>query len=110
MRLPIAMAVALGLLLQATLPPQAAAAAWPGDGICHAIPAAPTDTPAPGGSHDHDHCLLCFAGAIALLPPDRVPPPLGLVIPVARLVLPDAALPWAVARRPYASRAPPSIG
>ena len=116
LRLPIAIAVALGLLAQLLLPP-APAFANPLDtllalgSICHA---GPTDTDhgtpkAP--AHDHAQCcVLCQAAPVLFVPPDIPAGPIApSVLGLTHIALTPAPLAGAT-HLAYASRAPPRIG
>jgi hypothetical protein len=112
--LPVAIVAAFALLLQVVAAPGISAGppdALLGRGsICHAITSdAGEHAPQPLSGHDCDHCLLCQAGAVAiLLPPSpRLPVPAVTAAAAARL---PADRPRGAARPAYASRAPPAIG
>lgn len=107
-RLPIAIAAALGLLVQLLLPP-CDAFIGPGQAsICHA--SALLDDSAPGKPppvHHDIHCPLCQAGPAVFLAPDATP---RLFVPIIHPRPPVAVAFRAAPEAPhhaYASRAPP---
>jgi hypothetical protein len=112
LRLPVAMAMALGLVLQAAVPVQAAPVApdWLAGSICHVDGSTP-DTPAqPGAPHQHDHCVLCQLGHHVYLPPAPIPALIAPVVAAQPAVSTAAAFAVAAMRRPYTARAPPAFG
>ncbi|MCW3473632.1 DUF2946 family protein [Limobrevibacterium gyesilva] len=115
LRLPIAMVVALGLLLQVTVP-QASAFAGPVDplfalgSICHAGGDEPDGAPQPATKHQHEHCALCQLGAVVFLPPEPGSALWQPFVAVASVMRLPAPVPTGTIRLAYASRAPPLFG
>ncbi len=89
--------------------PGLAAAGWAAGDICHAGGSGDAPLPAPTPSHHDGHCLLCQLGGMALPPgatPYLVPARFAVAQPNAAEPQPSGGLIW----RPYAPRAPPTIG
>jgi hypothetical protein len=112
LRLGIASAMVLGLVLQLVLLPAGAFAEptdplWALGGICHGVPDDDGGTPQPVCGHDHADCALCQSGTVAFLVPEHAPLLGVLAITLSRQ--PQAVLPAprGMLRLAYASRAPP---